>query len=125
LPPCEPPPPLCPPGLGIDGALAPPPPEAPPEGIPELPPLDPELPPLGMLELDPPPELPEEPPDEPDEPPDDGLGIDGEGMLLEEEDWSTQPPIRNADVALTRAVCDAMTTSRRRGRRKLGRLDIA
>lgn len=50
------------------------------------PPLDP--PPLGMLELEPP-ELPDDPPEEPeepDDPPDDGLGIEGEGMLEEEED---------------------------------------
>lgn len=40
-----------------------------------------------MLELEPPPpELPDEPPDEPDEPPDDGLGIEGEGMLEEDEE---------------------------------------
>ena len=65
--------------------LAPPPPDAPPEGmLDELPPLEPpELPPLGMLELEPPPELPDDPPDEP---PEGGLGIVGDGMLLEEED---------------------------------------
>lgn len=115
LPPIEPP--LWPPpGLGIEeGMLAPPlPPDDPPgEGMPEAPPLlDP--PPLGMLELEPPPELPEDPPEEPDEPPDDGLGIVGEGMLLEDDDWSTHPPTRNTDVALTSVVCVAMTTSRRR-----------
>jgi hypothetical protein len=68
-----------------------------------------------MLELDPP-ELPDEPPEEPeepDEPPEDGLGIDGEGMLEDEEEESAQPPIRNAAVALTEVTCAAMTNSRR------------
>jgi hypothetical protein len=83
------------------------------------PPLDP--PPLGMLELEPPPELPDEPdePEEPDDPP--GLGIVGEGMPLEEEEESTQPPTRNTDVAVTSVVWVAMTNSRRRE----WRLDIA
>lgn len=89
LPPIEPPP-LCPlPELGIeDGMLDPPPAEPPPLGMLDPPPLDP------------PPELPEDPPEDPPE----GLGIDGAGMLDDEEDWSTQPPTRNTDVALTNAV---------------------
>jgi hypothetical protein len=49
--------------------------------------------------------------------PDDPLGIDegddGEGM--EEEDcWLGQPPIRNADTALTAVICVATTSSRLR-----------
>lgn len=82
--------PLGPGGLGIEDGMLEPPPEAPPlePALPPLEPLDPPwLPPLGMLELEPelPPDDPEEPPDDPDEPPE-GLGIDGGGMLLEEED---------------------------------------
>jgi hypothetical protein len=98
--------------------LLPPPDEPPPEGMLELlpPPPDdpPELPPLGMLLLDPP-ELPDEPedPDDPDEPPDDGLGMLGDGMLLEEEeDCCAQPPMRNAEVAPISVVFAAMTRSR-------------
>jgi hypothetical protein len=105
--------------------LVAPPPDAPP--LDDPPPdelrLEPELPPpLGMLELEPP-ELPEDPeePEEPDEPPDDGLGIEGEGMLEDEEEESAQPPIRNAAVALIEVTCAAMTNSRRIERR----VDIA
>jgi hypothetical protein len=79
---------------------------------PDEPPLEPELPPpLGMLELEPP-ELPDDPED-PDEPPDDGLGIEGEGMLEDDEDESAQPPIKKEAVALTKVACAAMTNSRR------------
>jgi hypothetical protein len=110
-------PPLWPPEeLGVE-ELAPPPPEEPPEE-----PLEPELPPpLGMLELEPP-ELPDDPPEDPDEPPDDppdGLGMVGDGMLLEDE--LAHPPMRKAEVAAINVVCAAMTNSRR----KEGLVDIA
>jgi hypothetical protein len=98
--------------------LVAPPPEEPPlaDPPPDEPPLEPELPPpLGMLELEPP-ELPDDPPDEPDEPdepPDEGLGMEGEGMLDDEDEESAQPPIKNEAVALTKVACAAMTNSRR------------
>ena len=68
-----------------------------------------------MLE-DCPPERPDEPLD-PDDPLEEPLGIDdgddGEGIEL--EDWLLgQPPIRNAETALTAVTCVATTSSRLR-----------
>lgn len=79
------------------------------EGMEELD-CDPPPPGEGMLgELRPPPALP----DEPDEPPEDGEL--GEGMLEEDDCWLAQPPMSNAETALTTVACAATTSNRFNG----------
>jgi hypothetical protein len=120
-PPCCPPdaPPLlpwlpCDPPLLPDEELLDCEPGEPCEGIDAPVPPRPEELDEGMLE-DCPPERPDEPLD-PDDDPLEPLGIDeGEdGDGIDEEDWLGQPPIRNAETALTAVICVATTSSRLR-----------